>query len=400
MPMNSLIKVTSMKKNHGNIILFSMLFVFSMLLNAGENKYCSYTLSSSKTEGLVVNEPITVTFKVRQKFHSEVMFFDFKVVNSDAYKVVSIEEKRHEFNYHDAKKEFTFLLLPKKVGKIDIKFSFDIRRASDEAVKQAYVGSRDNVKSIPTIKVHIADPLLSLDVKNLQKPVDAVGEFTLNMKLSSNHSNSYDAINVVYTLIGRGYLDESYEPLTSIDKASLFKGIKETPVKITRDGYEYQKTWSYAIVKEESFSIPSVVLRIYNYKTNRYDEKSTQEEKISITKLNIEDMLDDEEAPTTTLEYKKYLIYFYNLLIFIAGFLVAKLLEYLPKKSTKKEHCCKDLLLAKTAKEILLIAMKFNKNGNLDQEIRELEEIIYKDRASKELSSLKKSLLKKIESSI
>ena len=394
------IKVTSMKKNHGNIIFISIFFIFSMLLNAEENDYCSYTLSSSKTEALVVNEPITVTFKVRQKLHNEVMFFDFKALNSDAYKIASIEEKRHEFNYHDAQKEFTFLLLAKKAGEVDVKFSFDIRRASDDAVKQAYVGSRDNVKSIPTIKVHIADPTLSFDVKSLQKPVDAVGDFTLDMKLSTNHSNSYDAINVVYTLTGRGYLDESYEPLTSIDKASLFKGIKEIPTKITRDGYEYQKTWSYAIVKGESFTIPPATLRVYNYKTTNYEDKRTSEEKISITKLNIQDMLDDEESPDTTLEYKKYLSYFYNLLIFIAGFLVAKLLEYLPKKSPKKEHCCKEVYQAKTAKEILLVSIKFNKNRNLDKEIGELEEMVYKNKPSKELSSIKKSLLKKIESSI
>lgn len=388
-----------MKHSHGNILLLFIL-LFSALLNAGENKYCSYTFSSSKTKGVVVNEPITVSFKVRQKLHSEVMFFDFKALKDDAYEVVSIEEKRHEFNYHDAKKEFTFLLLPKKVGKVDVKFSFDIRRASDDAVKQAYVGSRDNVKSIPTIKIHIADPILSLDVKKLEKPVDAVGNFTLKMKLSSNHSNSYDAINVVYTLTGRGYLNESYEPLTSIEKASLFKGIKETPIKRTRHGYQYQKTWSYAIVKEESFSIPSAVLRVYNYKTDTYEEKSTQEEKISITKLNIQDMLDDKEAPLTTIEYKKYLSYFYNLLIFIAGFLVAKLLEYLPRKISKKEHCCQEVLQAKTPKEILQVAMKLNKYGNLDKEIGELEEIVYKNRPSKELSSLKKSLLKKLKASI
>ena len=399
MPMNSSTKAIYMNRNLGKLLLLTfIMLIFS--INAQANRYCTYSLKASKRNDIVINEPISVSFFTKQKLHSEVMFFDFKAIKSNDYEIISVEEKRQEFNYHDAQKEFILLLFPKRAGELKVKFSFDIRRASDDAVKQAYVGSRDNVKSIPTIKVHIDTPILTINVKEPTTSVNAVGDFTLEMKVDKTESNSYDAVNVIYTLTGRGYLNPNYEPIKNMEGISIFRGMKQTPPRATKNGYQYNKIWSYALVKDESFQIKSVELKTYNQKSKRYTTLKTKSLNITINKLDVKNLLDDKEVPSSEFKYDKYIEYLYDILIFIAGFLFAKLLEIVPKKSLKKESSSNKVQEAKTAQELLKAAMEFREKVSLESEILRLEEIVYAKEPSQKLGSIKANIMKKIEISI
>jgi len=327
------------------------------------------------------------------------MFFDLKPLPSEEYEIISIKEKRHEFNYHDAKKDFEFLVIPKKVGTIKVAFDFRVRRASDDAVAQAYRGSRDNVKSIPTIKVNIAQPTITLDIKPLKQAVDAVGDFSLVMSIDKRKASSYDKVNVVYKLQGRGFLDKNFTPIKELKGVSIFKGKKEKEPRATQDGYIYNKEWSYALVASENYTLPALTLRTYNYRNKQFSDKSIQRVKVQITPLDMAALLDDEELPKSEVNYKKYIGYFYNILIFIAGFLFAKLLAYLPKKLSQKEHCCPLIKSAKTAKELLNHTSLLMQKYPLEDEVKVLEELVYKGHSNENFHSIKKQIIKKIEES-
>jgi len=385
-----------MKQNHGKLRLL-VLVLLSTFLQAESNPYCTYSIKSSKNSDILINEPVSIIFHTRQKLHNEVMFFDLKTEKNDAYNLISVKENRYEFNYHDAKKEFEFLIIPKKAGKISINFSFNIRRASDEAVSQAYVGSRDNVKSIPTIKVHISNPSVQLQVKEPLESTDAVGHFSLKMKLDKNHSNAYDTVNLVYTLEGKGYLNESYSPIGKIAGVSIFKGIKETPKKATAQGYIYHKEWSYALVSDKDYLIPSVSLNVYHPKLKKYMRQQEKERKVTITALNIENILDNKEAPQGPFQLQNFIQYIYYILIFIAGFLTAILWQNLPKKLSKKELCCQLIKESKTPKDALMASLKFKHNMLLQEEINQLEQMVYNKVSESNFKNIKLNIIKKIQ---
>ena len=320
-----------MKRIHGKIILL-FLILFTSIASAN-NKYCTYSIKSSK-ENIFINEPIYITFHARQKTKNEVMFFDLKPRQNPKYEIISIKEKRHEFNYHDAEKTFTYLVFAKKSGKINVELDFRIRRASDDAVSEAYTGSRDNVKSIPTTNVNIALVSVSLNVKALKQNVNGVGNFKLDMKVDKKSSNSYDAINVEYHLVGTGYLNKNFSPLKNITNTSIFKGKKALAPRASKNGYIYNVTWNYAIVAKEDFKITSAKFKTYDYKKDKFILTTLEEKRIKIKALNIENLVDDKNSPDSSIDFEKYLDYFYSIMIFIAGFLFAKLLEYLPKNRT------------------------------------------------------------------
>jgi len=383
-----------MKSIHGKIISLLLLLVVS--LNAVETQYCSYSISSSK-QSAVLHEAISISFTSRQKTKNEVMFFDLKPLPSKDYEIISIKEKRHEFNYHDAKKDFEFLLIPKKIGIIKVAFDFRVRRASDDAVAQAYRGSRDNVKSIPTIKVNIATPTVTLNIKALKQDVDAVGEFNLVMSIDKTKASSYDKVNVIYKLQGHGYLNKSFTPLQEIEGLSIFKGEQEVEPRATKDGYTYQKEWSYALIASKSYTLPAVTLKTYDYTTKQYLDKTTALSKVQITPLLMQNLLDDEELPQSDIDYKKYIAYLYNVLIFIGGFLFAKFLVYFPMKISKKEHCCPRIKSAKTAKELLNYVGLLLQKYPLEDEVKKLEDLVYKSHSKESFHSIKMQIIKKIK---
>ena len=381
-----------MKQIHGKII-FLFLMLFTSILSAN-NKYCTYSIKASKSN-IFINEAIYITFHARQKTKNEVMFFDLKPRKSSKYEIISIKEKRHEFNYHDAEKTFTFLVFAKESGKINVELDFRVRRATDDAVSEAYTGSRDNVKSIPTTNVNIGLVSVSLNVKKLNQNVNGIGNFKLNMKLDKESSNSYDAINVEYHLVGTGYLDKKFEPLKDITNTSIFKGKKVVAPRATKNGYIYNIKWNYAVVAKEDFKINNVEFKTYDYKKGTYRLKSIKEKQIKITALNIDNLVDDKNAPDSTFNFEKYLNYFYSIMIFIAGFLLAKLLEYLPKNEKNKDDISKNIKLSSSAMELLKSAMPLVHKYHLKEEIQELEEILYSN-SNKSFKAVKNKILKKL----
>jgi hypothetical protein len=363
-----------MKRIHGKIILL-FLILFTSIASAN-NKYCTYSVKSSK-ENVFINEPIYITFHARQKTKNEVMFFDLKPRQNPKYEIISIKEKRHEFNYHDAEKTFTYLVFAKKSGKINVELDFRIRRASDDAVSEAYTGSRDNVKSIPTTNVNIALVSVSLNVKALKQNVNGVGNFKLDMKVDKQSSNSYDAINIEYNLVGTGYLNKNFSPLKNITNTSIFKGKKALAPRASKNGYIYNITWNYAIVAKEDFKITSAKFMTYDYKKDKFILTTIEEKQIKIKALNIENLVDDKNSPDSSIDFEKYLDYFYSMMIFTAGFLFAKLLEYLPKKQDYKYDITKNIKLSSSPKELLKLAIPLVHKYKLQKEINELESILY-----------------------
>jgi hypothetical protein len=382
-----------MKQIHGKIIILFFILLSSVFANT--NKYCSYDIKSSKSN-IYINEPFYITFHTRQKTKNEVMFFDLKAQNNDSFDVIALESKRHEFNYHDAEKTFTFLVFAKKEGDFKLKFDFQVRRASDDAVAQAYTGSRDNVKSIPTTNVKITTPSVSLHVEPLKQDVDAIGDFRISMSIDKKSSNSYDAINVKYNLVGIGYLDDSYEPIKDIKNTSIFRGKKVITPKATNKGYTYNIEYNYAIVSTKSFKLPEVVLRVFNHKQNRYINKTINKVPINITKLDVSKLLDDNESPKSDVDFDKYIDYLYDVFIFIAGFLSAYLLRYLPKNKDKKDDISKAVRESKTKEELLKAAMPLVNRYSLHVELKELEAILYNN-AKLSFKDVKVKILKKLK---
>jgi len=385
--MSLLTKDIPMKNTLGNIILFTLL---SIALNA--NELAEFNLTANKTSPYV-KEAVEITFKAHQKERNDVMFFFLTPKKSNDYTIVLLQKEAKELDYHEKEAEFHYLLFPLKSGEIYVDFDFIIKVASDDAVAQVYTGSRDNVKWIETDDTKIVLSPLKLNVKALEKNVDLVGDFTINSKIDKTKAIAYENINLKYNLKGIGFDKFEHEPLEKLQGVEIFQEIITHNNKATKDGYKIQKEFNYALIADKNFTIPSKTLFCYSPKKKHYYQLNTKAYTITIDSLPQSKLIDKREYPQRedySENFKNFIIY---ILIFIAGYITAKINLPLHLKNKLKY---KDIKESTSAKELLYILMHSYSDKNLEHYYNLLEDIAYNKKAKKSFSKIKREILKEL----
>lgn len=382
-----------MKKNLGKTIFLLLLFTVGLYAN----NLATYTLRANKTTAYI-KEAVEINFVAKQKDHTNVMFFFLEPQPSDDYEIKLLNKKTTELSYHNFTTTFTYILFPLKAKKLSVNFNFTIKEASDDAVAQVYTGSRDNVKWIETEDTKINIKPLTIYAKALEKPVDLVGDFTLHAKINKTTINQYESVNLLYTLQGKGYKDKNFTILKEIDGVTIFSEINDAFSKLTKFGYAIKRDFIYALSAQKSFTIPKVTLQAYSPTKREYYTLVTPKYNIKVEKIDTSTLLDDEESPHNDpwikIEVlKQFLIY---ILIFFSGYISAL---YLPQswKFPTKQREYDDIYSAKKPKELLTTLTKNYANLALEDEIHQLETLVYKKDANVNFKKIKSDILKKIK---
>lgn len=381
-------KDTQMKHALGRIaiILSMQLYLFA------DVDLARYTLTSSSYE-VYQKQAIEITFSATQVDHDDEMFFFLDSVESDSYKILLLDKKTQELGYHDRKTTFRYLVFPLSSGSVSIDFDFTIKVASDEAVAQVYRGSRDNVKWIETINTKVDVKPLIIDVKALKEGIELVGDFRIDTKLKNSKIDAYQSANIAYTLSGVGYDEVDINPISEIAGVEIFKELTLKDARATKDGYKIEKTFNYALVANKSFSIDAKKINCFSPKSSKYYTIDLNKQNIEVTKLEMLEVLDDENYPkqeSSFSTFKEFLIY---LIIFLTGYASAKITPNIKSKTTqKKSHT--EIRDASTPKELLFVLANNYSKYDFKDECSKLEEMVYKKGASNyNFSLIKKSVL-------
>jgi hypothetical protein len=391
--MSSLTKDIPMKHVHGKLSLLFLGLFLPMGLIA--QQLAHYNLVSS-TNKPYIKEAVEITFTAEQTDNTDVMFFFLEPKKSKYYKIILLKKEAEELGYHHKKTRFYYLLFPLKSGKVTVDFDFVIKVASDEAVAQVYEGSRDNVKWIETQNTHISLQPLQLQVKNIDKNVSLVGDFTIHSKIDKTVVDAYEGINLKYFLKGVGYDDFSLDFLHLNKDIEVFEDITKHYNKATKDGFEIQQEYAYVILAQKDFEIPQQKILCFSPKQKRYYTLTTKAYKIKVNTINPEEILDTKESPEqTNIIDKRFIDIFLYLLIFLAGYFSAKI--PLPVFKKKIAPLYADINNTKTPKELLFIlSNNYLHYQELEKIRQELETIVYHKKKSRPLKKIKEEVLEKI----
>jgi len=380
-----------MKKNLGKILFI----LFVPLLLSAQNTLATYTLSANKTEAYE-REAIEVTFSAKQQDHDEEMFFFLEPHQSRKYEITLLNKATKKLGYHDTAVTFTYMLFAKEVGEVEIGFDFTVKTASDEAVAQIYVGSRDNVKLLETTDTEIATQPLKIKVKPLRKGTQLVGDFKLSKKLLNSNVDQFSTVNVTYTLNGVGYIDPALKPLSSITNVTLFEEIVDKAFKASKNGYVVDRDYVYAISADDDFEIPAVHFQAYSPRTDSYYDLSTQGSRITVTKIDPNTLLDDKESPAiSSYDFTWIKNSVIALLIFMAGFVSAKLSDGLRFSWLQRSERFLDIKESGDAKALLNVLVVNYRNKNVERYIDILEMMIYHN-SKQSFKRVKRELLKQL----
>jgi len=379
-----------MKKNLGKIILF-LLLPFALF---GDSNLASFALSTNKKDALI-KEPVEITFSADQKDHTNSMFFFLEVKKSDAYEVVLVDQITKKISNHNSSTTFKYLLFPLKSGDINVDFDFTIKVASDGGLAKVYTGGRDNVKWMDTVNSKIEVPTLHLHVSPLSEKVDLVGDFTLDAKLQKSDINQYGSANIRYTLSGAGYNEKSLQMLSKIANVTAFSQVTDIASKATPNGYEIKREYSYALRSKNNFTIPAIEVKAYSPKQNKYYTLKSQSYDIKVSSIDPKTLVDNKEfPPSKSYDFENLKDIGIALLIFLAGFVSAKIAPSLNFKRVKKQKF-QDIKESKTPKELIIILLQNYKSSISEKYIKELELLEYK-KSERSFQKIKSDLLKNI----
>ena len=378
-----------MKKNLGKIGLL-LLLMQTLLLS---DQLATYTLSANKYKAMV-KEPITITFEVEQKDSTDHMFYLMAPLNSPDYEIKLLKSINDDTKEHHAKASFTYLLFPLKEKKIVVKFNFTIQTASDQALAQSYVDDHDGGKAIEKVNHHITLKPLVIDIRRSPANIDLYGDFILQTKIDKYSVTPYEDVNILYTLQGEGYKNKKNFLLKNIPNVTLFKDIYTEFTNLTYNGYKTKKVYTYALSSTENFKVPALHLQAYSFSKQKIYRLDSPSFKIHIKAIDPKTLLDKKDFPLTKRFFsaEKIKTYFTYIMIFIFGFLSAKLLDINFKKDRKKDSFT-DIKESKTPQQLILILLNHYKERDSKNFVEQLEKIAYK-KSPQSFSEVKKEILK------
>ncbi len=382
-----------MKNTLGKAIFFFMLFSISLVANTD---LATYQLTTNK-KSVHIKEALLITFRAKQKNHNDNMFFSFNIKKSPDYEVKLLHKTIEDNGYHNSIATFEYILFPLKEKNLHVNFNFVIRTASDKAVKQSYVDDHDDSIAISTIDTNIAVKTLIIKVKKLLHPVDLVGDFRLSSHIDTTEIAQYGAVNLHYILTGKGYKEPHLNILNKqIKNVTIFSKVKDNLSKLTKEGYIINTEYIYALTAKNNFTIPALSLEVYSPTKNRYYTLHTKTYTVKVKKIDATALIDKTNAPKANnfvnIEaLKKFFIY---ALLFLSGFLAAKLSEKSFIKRGKKEEF-KDIKNAKSVKELLTLLIMHYQDKGLNEYIFKLEDAL-NNKQSLKLNKVKKEILSRL----
>ena len=379
-----------MKKNLGRLFLLLLL----PFLAFAQSELATHTLKVSK-QSAYVKEAVEITFTAVQKDHENVMFFFFEPHKSDDYEITLLNKATKKIGYHNYTTTFTYLLFPLKAGKINVDFDYTIKTASDKAVAQVYIGSRDNVKWIETDDTIMPRQSVLLNIKALPEDIELVGDFKIKSVLKSSTIDQFSTVQVVYTLNGVGYVDKDLSPLRKVENVTVFEDTHDEAFKITKNGQVLEREYLYALSGDDDFVIPAVKIKAYSPRTKKFYTLSVDAYPISVKKLDPSTLLDDKESPTSdTFDLTWLVNVIIGLIIFVSGFITAKLSENISLGWLQREKKFQDIKAAADAKSLLFVMIRTYKTSAMQPYIDRLEAIAYAKENKSSFKQIKKEILK------
>jgi len=355
-------------------VTFLFFFFIVNVLWANDVAYSFHVSNKNPYE----KEAIFLEVNLTQVNHEKVMLFKFSLEESADYDFHQVGFKEHE-KHHDLRQEYSYLIYPKKSGKVSLKFNMIKSLTDDDKVAYSISGDRDNVKSLQKEDIVVNLKPLLLEVKHIPSDVTLVGDFSLTHTLDKKVTDAYDPVNLQVVLKGRGYLS-SFELLKENEAYRLFTQNPKFKTLHTQGGTSTSLVWDYAISAKESFTLPKVSLKAFNPDTEKVYELGFSAITVKVNQVDVDSLLDKMDYPARAkgIDWDFWTWFFSYVVVFIAGLLMPRDLF---KRKKMSEKNAEDILnekikLARTHKGLLQILVVEN-NVKFTKAIEALEGVVY-----------------------
>jgi putative sterol carrier protein len=274
----------------------------------------------------------------------------------------------------------------------------DFQKATtDENIAYSFSGDRDNVKGIQTKNTKIEVPDLQLQVKELPKGTQIVGDFKLEYKIKHHKATAYEPLPFQMTIQGIGY-----PPLLNnlLQGEGNFTRFTEQPIVKTIasiEGTHTKVTYPMALSHDQNFTLQAIKINAFNPHTERSYTLDVPAQTFTITQEDKSKLLDKVDTPAPfEINYAWLQTFFGYLIAFIAGIFSALSWKWKRKTIQKlQDPMLEKIQQCKSSKELLQLLLS-DDSKRFDTTINTIESTLYQGGGSS-LQTLKKSAIKELK---
>lgn len=366
-----------MKKNLGKAFVVFLLFV-SLELFASTYRWTAEI--NKKTA--YVNEAIHLKYTCEFSDKSELYTIDFNPVgDNEKYSLKLLAESEKIIN-NKRVNVYEFVAFVKEAGTMIFDFNMIMKKTTQESIDST-IGGRDNDREIEEFSQRVMkQKSLVVDIKETLTLL--VGNFFLNVNADAPQVKAYEPFHMEVSINGIGNIDALKGFKFDIENVKVFSSVPKKEIILTKEGYSGKWSQKFVFVSDEDFVIPEIALEYFNIELTQVKILQTQAIKVEVEKAYVKEELLDVTGETFQFSYT----YFYYLLTFIAGFLVAKIkIKTKPKKENVDKKFLQKVANSKSLKE-LAIVLTLENARKYNELILEIER-----KESQSLKSLKKELV-------
>ncbi|MCW8895237.1 MAG: hypothetical protein OQK48_01880 [Sulfurimonas sp.] len=331
-----------MKNNLGKIFLIFLIFVHVEIFASTYE----WSAKADKTTAYV-NEAIHLTYICEFSDRSELYSIDFNPQKEHEDYTLHILSESERIVDNKRVNSYEFVVFTKKAKEINFEFETTMKKTTKESIENTVIG-RDNKEYADFTRKTIKQKSIKVDVK--PSPKELVGDFVIEVKKDKQKVKAYEPYHLHVSIKGNGNF-EAIKPMDfNIEGVKVFAGKVIQDIELSKAGYS--GTWSqkFAFVASKDFKVPEINMEYFNLKTKSIQTLHVDAVKVEVTKGYVKEELLDEVDNDFKVNYD----YFYYLLTFIAGYLLAKI------KITNYKSNAPDVFLdkidkAKSMDELLMI---------------------------------------------
>ena len=369
-----------MKKHLGSLLIF---LLFSTL--GASDLYDVDVQVSNYTP--FVKEAVKVSILLEQKDKTHIMYFEVSPKENPDFLLIFEGEKFLRKASHDKKVRYNYRLYPLKEGNLTLDFDLKVNLVTEGDLDKFISGNRNVIKPLDSQEYHDSLAPIMIEVKPLKQAVTLVGDFSLKMEQEQQKVAAFEQVNVRYILQGEGFNPHITSLLPKIEEVESF-------MEVTHESKDSQ-TFRYALIAGKDFILPEVSISCFSPTKNSYYTLKAPSKKITVTPINVHSLVDAKDSlPQKGFDFTKLLPYLNGLLLFLAGFGVAKLDigRFFRKQSTPTHPYHDRLKACKDEKTLLRLLLSLDEK-RFKPTIIELEQAIYADKKV-DFKALKEQLLK------
>ncbi len=339
--------------------------------------------------------PVLLSVDINQTNPDVVLFFQFDIPPSKAYRLKQIHALHDDTMYH-THHHYLYRVYPLKTGSVTIDFKLVKRVTNASKVEYSASGDRDDFKKLETKDTPINIKPVILQVKPLPAGTTLVGDFTITHHFSNTAAQRYEPIPFQVVITGKGYPPVIKDLLPKIKGVTFFSQKPDIQKTVSKEGIIYKVVYDFSLSAKQNFTFPEIRLNAFDPQKEKSYTLHIPAQDFNITAVDPADLLDSRDEPkafTTDLSWATAFLGY--LVVFAAGYFSAMTVKWKKKDLEAEEDPIKEKIRRCQDEKALLQLLMATDSKRFVSVIEALEKGLYK-KGKMNLKTLKAQALEKV----